>query len=322
MRNVFILMAPLLVLALGNGPIRERIKERRAARRGETTEEGIVSRTIRHGGLEREYLVHVPASYSKGRAAPVVFAFHGGRSNAKQMVSFSNFGDLADQEGFFVVYPQAIEDNWNDGRGSDKIRSQKENIDDVGLTAAILAELGAEYNLDAKRIYATGISNGAMFSQYLASQRADLIAAIAPVAGGIPAPVAKNFKPSEPVSVLIFQGTDDPLMPYAGGAVAKGRGEIVSTELAVKKWVAFNECSGPKTEELPDRDPDDECRVKRDSYTGGRNGTDVIVYTVEGGGHTWPGGKQYLPKLFIGRVANDVSATRLIWEFFKKHPKS
>jgi polyhydroxybutyrate depolymerase len=92
--------------------------------------------------------------------------------------------------------------------------------------------------------------------------------------------------------------------------------------LAVKLWREHDGCAGePVTGELDDADAKDNCRVKWFRWSGGRNGTEVVLYKVEGGGHTWPGGPQYLPPYAIGRVCRDFDATAAIWEFFKKHPK-
>jgi polyhydroxybutyrate depolymerase len=199
--------------------------------------------------------------------------------------------------------------------------SQRENVDDVGLVAAILDSLKKTYSVDAKRVYATGISNGGLMSQRLAIERSDLIAAIAPVAGSIAAPIAEKFAPKDPVSVIMFNGTEDPIMPFDGGVVSRDRGMVLSSKEVAAKWVERNKCKGPKHDNMPDQDPDDKCTVERDTWTGGENGTEVILYTVKGGGHTWPGGRQYAMPFLIGVASQDANATELIWDFFKKHKK-
>jgi len=147
------------------------------------------------------------------------------------------------------------------------------------------------------------------------------------VIGGMAPAVADAFHPAEPVSVMIIQGTDDPLIAFEGGYVkvfgfAGNRGKNIDTREMVLKWVEHNGCNPtPATTELPDRDPDDETSVVKSVYGQGRNGTEVIFYTIQGGGHTWPGGSQYLPERLIGKVSNELDATSTIWEFFKAHPK-
>lgn len=196
----------------------------------------------------------------------------------------------------------------------------------MAFIAALLEDVAKKHALDPKRVYSTGISNGAIFSHYLAANLSSRIAAIAPVAGGLAEPFSAQFKATEPVSVLILQGTADPLVPYAGGGInlpgGKQRVGIVSTEEAVKKWVATNGCKlQPAQEEVADTDPQDGCRATKYTYAGGQGGSEVVLYRIEGGGHTWPGGIQYLGERRIGKLCRDFDATPVMWEFFKAHPK-
>jgi polyhydroxybutyrate depolymerase len=159
--------------------------------------------------------------------------------------------------------------------------------------------------IDPTRVFATGISNGGIFSHFLAARRSERIAAIAPVAGGIADPFHRQFQPAAPVSVLIIQGTRDPLVPYDGGPVAGGglrdRGLVIPTEEAAKLWARHNACAAePATRPLPDRDPKDGCVTTSLAWTNCKDGTEVAPYRVEGGGHTWPSGAQYLPQFVIG----------------------
>jgi len=276
-------------------------------------------------GQKRTYRIHVPPSLPKKTPVPLVFSFHGGGGNAEQAEKFTRFDPLSDRDGFIVVYPDALNKNWNDGRNAQNIQSQREKVDDVGFISALLARLTREYNIDPKRVYATGPSNGGIFSNRIGAELSDRFAAIAPVIGGMARPVAENFRPTDPVSVLIINGTDDPLVPYGGGQVmflGRPRGEIIPTSQTVKRWVVHNRCDrDPLVSHMPDKDPDDKSTCVAATYRDGRDGTEVVLITVEGGGHTWPGGSQYLPVSMIGRVCRDFDATALIWAFFKNHPK-
>jgi polyhydroxybutyrate depolymerase len=193
-------------------------------------------------------------------------------------------------------------------------------VDDVGFLSALIDKLSRDYRIDPKRVYSTGISNGGFMSQRLACDLADKIAAIAVVAATMGRDLAGRCKPSRPVSVLLIQGTEDPLVPYEGGRVqVPGGGAIISAPEAVKKWVGLDGCNGqPKRDSLPDS-ANDETRTRRESYGGCREGTAVVFLAVEGGGHTWPGGPQYLPVRRIGRASRDFNASELIWEFFAAH---
>jgi polyhydroxybutyrate depolymerase len=281
---------------------------------------------IKVEGRTRFYRLHVPSSYEEGTPVPLVIACHGGGGTGRGMERFSRFTPLSEEEGFIVVYPDAISRNWVDGREDFKARSHRDQVDDVEFIRTLIDILEERYSIDPKRIFVTGPSNGGIFSHLIGAEVSDRIAAIAPVIGGMAPKVAREFQPEEPVAVLILQGTEDPLVPYDGGNIGlegrAPRGRIISTDDSVRKWVEHNGCKHvPTVEELPDADPDDKTRTTRFIWSGGKNGTEVVLYKTEGGGHTWPGGRQYLPKSFVGRVCRDFEATKVIWEFFKAHPK-
>jgi polyhydroxybutyrate depolymerase len=274
-------------------------------------------------GLTRTFRLHVPADLPAGEAVPLVMVFHGGGGTAWGTERLTGFSGMADRGHFIVVYPEGIERSWNDGRDTTVSRAHRDNIDDVHFVAVMIDAISKEHRIDPKRIYATGISNGAIFSHYLAANLADRIAAIAPVVGGIADPFAARFDPAQPVSVLMFQGTDDPLVPFDGGDVAWGnRGKIISTAETVKKWMQRDGCAPiARTGMVPDNDPADGCRAEWSTWSSCRDGTEVTLYTLHGAGHTWPGGGQYLPRFLIGKVCRDIDATEVIWNFFRRHAK-
>ena len=141
----------------------------------------------------------------------------------------------------------------------------------------------------------------------------------APVIASLPTDL--DCQPDEPISILIMNGTEDPLVPWEGGQVhflRKELGGAVSTPDMIAFWVEANGCDPtPTVERLPDLDPDDEILIQKDTYSDCLEDTQVVLYTVEGGGHTWPGGPQYAPKPFIGRVSRDLHAGEAIWTFFE-----
>lgn len=280
---------------------------------------------LKVGELEREFLIYVPGTLKAGAAPPLVFVFHGGNSTAKGVMRLSQFNRVADRAGAIVVYPQGIGGNWNDGRINRVSQAYREKVDDLAFFDQLLAEVSGKHTVDSKRIYLTGISNGGIFAHYVAANRSEKVAAIAVVVGGIAESVAEHFEPSQPVSVLVIQGTEDPLMPYEGGKVAGGtakdRGSIVSTDRTVQLWAAANGCNGDLEQAtLPDKAPTDGCATQTMTWRGGKNESVVALYRVEGGGHTWPGGAQYLPKLIVGKVTHDIDS-QTIWQFFESNPK-
>jgi polyhydroxybutyrate depolymerase len=270
-------------------------------------------RTLQSGGETRRYFLYLPSSWHRGRPAPLVLVFHGGGGRATGIAPHTGFSRVAEREGFVVAYPQGVNGRWNDGRGYGA------DHDDVAFIRALLDTLGRELAIDPRRVYATGISNGAMFSYRLACDLPGAFAAVAPVAGAMPEALVQGCGHATPVSVLAIQGTADPLMPYAGGGVALRRGRVMSAERSIAFWAAVSGCGDtPATAEEPDRATDG-TRVRRTAFGGCRDGTAVELLTIEGGGHTWPGGPDAARR--VGRVSREIDGTERIWEFFARHGK-
>jgi len=285
--------------------------------------------SIMFGGSERTYLTHIPPSYGRIKLIPLVIALHGGGGTGKHMIRLTRggFNRLADEENFLVVYPDGIKKHWNDGRRGEETgyRTHQKNIDDVGFISALIDHLIKEFNIDPNRVYVTGMSNGAIMSYRLACELTDKITAIAPVAGNMPQNLFPNCSPAKSISMLVINNVNDPLMPCEGGDITgpfgvRKLGKVLSASDTVKFWVNSNKCfSSPVVTEEPDRDTQDGTKVRKEAYSGGTDGTEVILYTIEGGGHTWPGGYQYLSERIIGKTSKDINANKIIWNFFKKH---
>ena len=277
---------------------------------------GEISRTLTHDGRERSYILYVPASVDWSKPVPLVFVFHGGTGNAKNAIRMSGFNPVADKNGFIVVYPNGtgrLNDDklltWNGGTCCGY--AQEENVDDVGFVRVIVADLQSLAQIDPKRIYATGLSNGAMLSQRLACEASDLFAAVAPVAGTLNFPACS---PAQPVSVIEFHGTADEHVPYEGGY---GPESLVNVNFAsvrdsVGFWTQFDRCGPqPQTNSFDD--------IQHEVWMGCTGSTSVELYTILGGGHAWPGGAGGWPG--SDQPTQSISASQLIWEFFAAHPK-
>jgi polyhydroxybutyrate depolymerase len=232
----------------------------------------------------------------------------------------NRFNELADRDGFFVAYPSGLGKSWNDLREDTRGYAHLHNIDDTGFIAALIDRLGTDYPVDRNHVFATGISNGGFMCYRLACELSGKIRAIAAVSATHSAGVQERCRPARPVSVMIINGTDDPIVPYGGGDVTlfgSYRGRVISTDDTVADWVRFDACpKDPATRDLPDRDPGDKTRIRAFSYGPCLGGSRVVLYRVEGGGHAWPGGFQYLPAMFIGRTSRDINACDEIWNFF------
>jgi polyhydroxybutyrate depolymerase len=265
-------------------------------------------------GETRRYFLYMPQSARVGRPAPLVLVFHGGGGQASGIAPHTGFSRLAQREGFVVAYPQGLNGRWNDGRGI-----AGATHDDVGFIRALLDTLDREIGIDARRVYATGISNGAMFSYRLACDLPGVFAAVAPVAGAMPADLTAGCETTAPVSVIAFQGTADPLMPYEGGGVALRRGRVLSAERSVAFWGKVAGCAPSPTRAAALDEVMDGTRVRLSTYPGCQESRAVELYTIEGGGHTWPSGPAAARR--VGRVSREIDATETIWEFFVRHPR-
>lgn len=277
--------------------------------------------TLQVDGRERVYWLYVPPDRDPAQPAPLVLVLHGGGGTGDGMekLTRSGFHDLADRDGFIVAYPQGVDNHWNDGRPLEDTAAQ-ENIDDVGFIAALIDHLAAEYNLDRTRVYATGISNGGLMSFRLACDLTDQIAAVAPVTANFSTALAARCAPSRPIAVLILNGTEDPLVRWEGGAITvlhSTRGTVLSVDETVAQWVALDGCpAAPTITRLPDT-VSDGTSVRRERYAPCAGDTVVELITVEGGGHTWPNGYQYLPTWMVGRTSEEIDGAAVIWAFFQ-----
>lgn len=286
---------------------------------------GITAATMRVGGYDRRWQYFVPVDHDRRRPAPLLLVLHGGLGSGSAMPTLTEngFERCAERDGGIVVYPDGLDGNWNDDRIGVDSTAHLRNVDDVGFIRELIATTAQHTAVDPKRVYVTGMSNGAMMCYRLARELPGTFAAIAPVAGLLPAPAQAKPWP-EPVSVLLLSGTDDPMMPFAGGGVGSPRsprGTVISAAETVRFLVA--QARAPEAaRELAPADPD-----PRDGTTwrGRMHGADgaptVAVFDIVGGGHTWPGGRQYVPERIVGRTSRDIDACQLIWDFCLKHPR-
>ena len=278
-----------------------------------------------YGGRERMYLVHVPRSYDPAKRAPLVLVFHGGTRNAASTERLTGMSDKSEEEGFIAVYPNGTGRFqrvlvWNVEFGF--AYALRNNVDDVGFIRELVGRLERELDIDPKRIFATGISNGGMLSYLVASKLSDLVAAVAPVAGAsggrqyAGAPLIIYPKPKDPVSIIAFNGMADKLVQYNGGqGTGFANADYVSVPESIGLWVKYDGCRT-----TPLHETSASGNIVKDTYPGGKDSTEVVLYTIMNGGHAWPGGK--LPVWANGDApTSEISATDIMWRFFKDHPK-
>jgi polyhydroxybutyrate depolymerase len=265
--------------------------------------------TLVSSGVKRRYLLHVPKSYNPSVATPLVVSIHGYAEWPAHQMQISRWNELADKNGFIVVYPCGTNFplRWHTHGAPG---SPTDPMLDVTFIAELIDHLAREYNIDPARIYANGLSNGGGMSFVLSCELSERIAAVGLVSGAYLYPW-DACHPARPVPAIVFHGTDDPIVPFRGGP---SRAFNIPFP-AIPQWV----------EALANRHGCDAAPQVL-STTGEASvvkytncAADVVFYTIAGGGHAWPGGVA-IPEFIVGHTTQDIDATALMWEFFREHP--
>ncbi|WP_437938341.1 extracellular catalytic domain type 1 short-chain-length polyhydroxyalkanoate depolymerase [Sorangium sp. So ce341] len=270
---------------------------------------------VTSGGRERSALLHVPRSLprKKGRV-PLVLDFHHVNGTPEAEAALTGLSALADERGLLVAYPAGIGGSWNAGLCCGQ--AWEEGVDDVDFTRDLIDAISEEHRVDPRRIFVTGMSNGALMAHRLGCELADRIAAIAPVAGVLHVPPA-TCEPARPISVLHVHGTADIVIPYNGGTgvvpvPVPGSLEFVSVAESLAIWRERDGCAG--VSHVTYAHGDTTCTA----WSRCAEEAEVEHCAVEGGGHTWPGGGD-LPPVF-GPKSETFDASERLLDFFEEHP--
>ena len=251
--------------------------------------------TLRHGGRQRTYIVHVPPG-AGDTPLPVLLAVHGGGGNAAGFQRYAELDRVADRERFVVVYPNGTGPlpnrllTWNAGDGCCGY-ALNNNVNDLGFAASVINDVALRTRIDQRRVYATGHSNGAIFAHRLAAERSGIIAAIAPVAGALD---VRTFAPTRAVPVMQIHSVDDPRALYAGGFGPPFPGTDVrvlhqSVQSGLDRWIAANGCvTRPDTLAAKRENPSGQSALLL-VWKGCRDGSEVAHWKLTGSGHGWPG---------------------------------
>jgi polyhydroxybutyrate depolymerase len=287
--------------------------------------------TLQHGGVTRWFDYYEPAGLTSD-PVPLLLVLHGGTQSNKwiEIQPFREFMALADVEKFLIVFPNGTTSsgqsgangqfNWNDCRNDAGAASTP--ADDVGFLRAVIDWMAAHFAVNPGRVYVTGPSNGGMMAYRLALELSHRIAAVAAVIANLPLNSECRAAPVHPLSVLVMNGTADAIMPWNGGQVAGNRGAVTSATATAAFWRTFLQTGAtPEHVDFPDLDAADGGTVSRDRWTGGTQGTEVMLYTVTGGGHQIPSiAHPALPVAedLFGKQNNDVEASAEIWTFLAR----
>lgn len=285
--------------------------ENPACAAGASFEAGQSNHSMTWGEGERSYRLYVPESYDPAQPTPLVLSLHGFASNPAQQEGFSAWNAVADEENFIVAYPAGtgFPLRWNSGLFTGA-------VDDTAFLADLIDHLSDEWCIDPARVYINGLSNGAGMSYRFACEMADRVAAIGGVAGAYNA-APGGCEPSQPVPVILFHGTDDPIVPYEGGtANDPGATAFPSVEEYARDWAERNECElTPETiSGLPDS-------VSAIRYTGCADDVEVAFYTILGGGHTWSGSGETIPAFIGGATNREIESSAVMWAFFERYTR-
>lgn len=262
--------------------------------------------TLMHDGLTRDYILFVPSSYSSSQPTPLVINMHGYTSDANAQMLYTDFNSDADTAGYIVVYPNGVNNAWNSGFNF----PYESGVDDVGFISKLIDKLSSEYNVDECRVYATGMSNGGFMSYRLACELYDKIAAIASVTGSMTAGMLTHCNTTRPISVMEIHGTADSIVLYNGSL------GVTSVEDNLAFWANKNPCFGSVTsQDLPDV-VNDNTTITKLSYPNCADGTELVTFRVNGGGHSWPSSV-----VDIDVTTKDINANSEIIQFFNKHPR-
>lgn len=292
----------------------------------------------------RDYDLVLPDAYDPDTPVPLVIAIHGGggnrQSQEKTSCSAGEVDDascmhaLARERGYAVVFPDGTSAKlakklrtWNAGGGTGDWRCTsgracEEDVDDVAYFSALLDDVGSRVNVDPNRVFATGLSNGGAMSHRLACELSDRIVAIAAVGGAMQLTTSDVCEPTQPVGVLHIHGTEDPCWRYGGGVpdCPTGQRDLahVSVDRTMSEWSVILGCDEePTTDTLKDTH-NDGTETNRHTWAGCTAALEHLE--IEGGGHTWPDGHQYLGEATIGPVPRDFGS-EVILDFFDANPR-
>jgi polyhydroxybutyrate depolymerase len=225
---------------------------------------------FKHDGIVRDISMFDPRPAPEGPPRPLVVVLHGGLGDDDDTVSlsFSRLNSLAVEDDFVVVYPMGIGGHWNDGRNVNRYVAQRERVNDVGFLSKLIGNVIEKRNIDPELVFVVGVSDGAMMAHRFACERGDQLRGFVAVIGSMPYNVARRRSRCavDPLSVLMINGTDDPIVPWEGGTVRyddQELGRVLPVERTLQFWTRHNACGDTSISLVPDFAPGDGTRIQR-----------------------------------------------------------
>lgn len=275
-----------------------------------------------HDSIPRRTNFYIPKKLKKRNQA-LILCLHREEESPESMARLTrkSFNDLADQNGFVVGYPEGLNKYWNDGRTDSISLSHYNEVDDVGFINRLINYTVDSFSVDPGHVFITGMSNGGLMALRLACELSVKIKGVAVVSASLALDQLVTCSPDSSVSLMMINGTRDPVMPFDGGEMVwegRSQGSVLSAEGAIHYWLGENNCKEKSSKrDVGNTNLFDETRSERVEFQNCENGTEVALVTVTNGGHTWPGGRQYANEKAIGKTSKDFDAAREIWKFFK-----
>ncbi len=289
----------------------------------------LAKREMKVGEYNRSYYLRYPEYFDSQTRFPLLIVLHGGdRKNGDEAAKRTGFDKLADDGRYIAVFPNGFKGKWHDGRLPKKERKRNKYIkkqdNDIAFLKQLIDYMVQYEQVDPKRVYITGMSNGGMMSIRMACEASDKITAIAPIIANMPVDIVEACKPKKKISFLLMNGTADPLVPWDGGhvnAAFKNRGKVLSTTNTLKFWKRHNGCSKVKSEmTLPNKNTKDGSIIGKKEFVCDE-GAEMVLYSVRGGGHTLPGSNVPNRPRLLGKKNLDANGAVLIWDFLKEQSR-
>ena len=271
--------------------------------------------SLTYDGRQRDYILRLPDGVER---PPLILVLHGGGGRGRQIDRGTGLTQQATAQGFALVYPDAIDRQWNDGRGDPNSVEHASTVDDVGFLSALVADLATKGLIDPARVFVMGVSNGGMMTYRMVCERAELFVGAVAIVANLPQAMAPQCNPSRPMPLMVLNGTKDPLVPYDGGDIVVfglNRGTVISTEATLERFSVANGCTGRQPVQADDPAPGDGVTPEHEVFVG--CSADLELWRYVGGGHGWPGAGQYRQESLVGVVAHKPTVNDLALAFFR-----